>query len=101
MKEVQYKELLAKSISFKRMSTTDQQKIASSTGTDQAKYAAIFQEEVRMLEKASLTFLAKNEVIVNQFKASVYKNKQSKLKNAEKKAETVDTDKAENLLKQI
>jgi len=101
MNDAQYQELLNKSISFKGLSSDDQKKISSATEGDRAKYAVIFQEEIQMLEEASKTFLTQNDVVINQFKHEVKKDKQSKLKNAEKKAETAEINKAEDLLKQI
>jgi hypothetical protein len=101
MSDSAYQALLSQSPAFQGMDRDDQQRISSASATERERYIKIFEEEKQMLEEANKSFLKKNDEIIMGFKVTVKKDKQTRLKQAEEKAEAADEGIAEKLLKQI
>ena len=101
MTREEYRKLVQSTYSFSQLDADEQAKILNAEGDEMEYYVNLFQGENDTMGKAINDFRSNNDQVILEFKFTVKKDKEMKLKASEKAEKSKDDQILKKLLKKI
>ncbi len=101
MNDKNFKNLLKRSVAFKKMSAAEQKTIRESTAEQRLNYERIFADEAKLLKEVYDHFQGETEMVVVNYKANVQKEARDQIKNKEEQEKASEAMAVDEILKGI